>query len=176
MNSTSSVMAKVFGQILFASRWVLGVMYLGLVVAQAIYAYYFIGEVGHLVLAAPKLEEAELLLGVLGLIDIVMVGNLILMVTLGGYNTFVSNLHIEDHPDRPEWLQHINASALKVKLTTALIGVSSIHLLKTFMNAQNISNDVVVRQICIHVAFILASFVLAKIDSHAKVEDISAHS
>ena len=161
----SSTIVSIFSRMLFASRWILALMYLGLIVVQFVYCYFFVQEVWHLVVIAPSLEENGLLLSVLGLIDIVMIANLVLMVTLGGYDTFVSNMRIEDHPDRPEWLSHIDASALKVKLSTALIGISSVHLLKTFINAANVSNEVVGRQVTVHLMFILASFVLSRLDN-----------
>ncbi len=139
-------------------------MYMALILVQAVYAFFFIHEVWSLVLHAPTLTESELLLTVLGLIDIVMIANLILMVTLGGYDTFVANLRLENHPDKPEWLTHISASALKVKLATALIGISSVHLLKTFVNSANLTNDTVARQIAINLTFILSAYVLARME------------
>ena len=164
MTRISAIVTDILSRILFASRWILALMYMGLVVVQMVYCYFFLREVYHLVSHAGGLEENGLLLMVLGLIDIVMIANLILMITLGGYDTFVSNIRIEDHPDRPEWLAHIDASALKLKLSTALIGISSVHLLRTFVNAHNVSNEVVFRQVLIHAMFIIASFVLARLE------------
>ena len=164
MSNSSARFIDLLSRLLFATRWILALMYLGLVVVQVVYCYFFIHEVYLLLESAPRLEENSLLLAVLGLIDIVMIANLLLMITLGGYDTFVSNMRIEDHPDRPEWLSHMDASALKVKLSTALIGISSVHLLRTFINASNVSNEVVARQIAVHLMFILASFVLARLD------------
>jgi uncharacterized protein (TIGR00645 family) len=110
-------------------------LYLGLIVAQGVYVFLFIKELWHLIHEAPSLTEQSIMLIVLGLIDVVMISNLLVMVIVGGYETFVSRLNLAGHPDQPEWLSHVNASVLKVKLAMAIIGISSIHLLKTFIEA-----------------------------------------
>src|SRR5690606_34451756 len=110
-------------------------LYLGLIVAQCVYVFLFLKELKHLVLGADALTEQGIMLLVLGLIDVVMISNLLVMVIVGGYETFVSRLKLQNHPDQPEWLSHVNASVLKVKLAMAIIGISSIHLLKTFIAA-----------------------------------------
>jgi uncharacterized protein (TIGR00645 family) len=112
----------------------------------------------------PKLNETVIMLVVLGLIDVVMISNLLIMVIVGGYETFVSRMNLEGHPDQPEWLSHVNASVLKVKLATAIIGISSIHLLKTFINAQNYDVKTLVAQTGIHVAFLLSAMAIAACD------------
>ena len=121
--------------LIFASRWLQLPLYLGLIVAQCVYVFLFGKELWHLIHRAPGLGEQEIMLIVLGLIDVVMISNLLVMVIVGGYETFVSRLRLEGHPDQPEWLSHVNASVLKVKLAMAIIGISSIHLLKTFIAA-----------------------------------------
>ena len=121
--------------LIFASRWLQLPRYLGLIVAQCVYVFLFGKELWHLIHRAPGLGEQEIMLIVLGLIDVVMISNLLVMVIVGGYETFVSRLRLEGHPDQPEWLSHVNASVLKVKLAMAIIGISSIHLLKTFIAA-----------------------------------------
>jgi len=121
--------------LIFASRWLQLPLYLGLIVAQCVYVFLFLKELKHLVLDANTLTEQGIMLLVLGLIDVVMISNLLVMVIVGGYETFVSRLRLEGHPDQPEWLSHVNASVLKVKLAMAIIGISSIHLLKTFIEA-----------------------------------------
>src|SRR5687767_8886099 len=139
---------KTLGSFIFLSRWLQAPLYLGLIVAQAVYVYRFLLELSHLIgfsllghsppASVPTdATDAEtvVMLSVLGLIDVVMIANLLIMVIVGGYETFVSRLRLEGHPDQPEWLSHVNAGILKVKLATALIGISSIHLLKTFINA-----------------------------------------
>ena len=121
--------------LIFSSRWLQLPLYLGLIVAQGVYVYLFVKELLHLIAETPHLGEQEIMLIVLGLIDVVMISNLLMMVIVGGYETFVSRLRLENHPDQPEWLSHVNASVLKVKLAMAIIGISSIHLLKTFIEA-----------------------------------------
>jgi len=121
--------------LIFSSRWLQLPLYLGLIVAQGVYVILFLKELWHLVHGATTLTEQDIMLLVLGLIDVVMISNLLMMVIVGGYETFVSRMRLERHPDQPEWLSHVNASVLKVKLAMAIIGISSIHLLKTFIEA-----------------------------------------
>jgi uncharacterized protein (TIGR00645 family) len=121
--------------LIFSSRWLQLPLYLGLIVAQGVYVVLFLKELWHLVAGAFRFTEQAMMLIVLGLIDVVMISNLLVMVIVGGYETFVSRLRLEDHPDQPEWLSHVNASVLKVKLAMAIIGISSVHLLKTFIAA-----------------------------------------
>ncbi len=120
-------------RIIFASRWLQLPLYLGLIVAQGVYVFLFGKELWHLIHETPRLSEQDIMLIVLGLIDVVMISNLLMMVIVGGYETFVSRMNLQDHPDQPEWLSHVNASVLKVKLAMAIIGISSIHLLKSFI-------------------------------------------
>ena len=121
--------------LIFSSRWLQLPLYLGLIVAQCVYVFLFGKELLHLLSDAPSMGEQQIMLIVLGLIDVVMISNLLVMVIVGGYETFVSRLNLDGHPDQPEWLSHVNASVLKVKLAMAIIGISSIHLLKTFIAA-----------------------------------------
>ena len=171
--------------LIFASRWLQLPLYLGLIVAQAVYVVHFWVELAHLVQAAlgdkqalsslikgvgykegpiEGLNETIIMLVVLGLIDVVMISNLLIMVIVGGYETFVSRLNLESHPDQPEWLSHVNASVLKVKLATAIIGISSIHLLKTFINAENYTEKTLLWQTAIHLAFLLSALAVAAAD------------
>ena len=152
------------GSFMFWSRWLQAPLYLGLIVAQGVYVYHFLHELWHLVTHTTQLKETEIMLVVLGLIDVVMIANLLLMVIVGGYETFVSRLRIEQHPDKPEWLSHVNAGVLKVKLATALIGISSIHLLKSFINAPNMSADTLKWQVIIHMTFLISAIALAWTD------------
>jgi uncharacterized protein (TIGR00645 family) len=121
--------------LIFSSRWLQLPLYLGLIVAQGVYVFLFLKELWHLITHAAGWTEQQIMLLVLGLIDVVMISNLLMMVIVGGYETFVSRMRLERHPDQPEWLSHVNASVLKVKLAMAIIGISSIHLLKTFIEA-----------------------------------------
>jgi uncharacterized protein (TIGR00645 family) len=136
MSETPSVYKTGFlPALIFSSRWLQLPLYLGLIVAQCAYVYLFLHELWLLVTGVSKLYEQQIMLIVLGLIDVVMISNLLVMVIVGGYETFVSRLRLDGHPDQPEWLSHVNATVLKVKLAMAIIGISSIHLLKTFIEA-----------------------------------------
>ena len=177
-------------RLIFASRWLQLPLYLGLIAAQAVYVWHFWIELSHLIEAAmgdqtalqalvnsighkgsgtsgapvTELNETIIMLVVLALIDVVMISNLLIMVIVGGYETFVSRMYLEGHPDQPEWLNHVNASVLKVKLATAIIGISSIHLLKTFINAANYDEKVLIWQTLIHVTFLLSALAIAYTD------------
>ena len=155
---------NIMSNILFGSRWLQLPLYLGLIVAQAVYVFHFGVELTHLVEKVPHLKEADIMLIVLGLIDVVMISNLLIMVIVGGYETFVSRLNLSGHPDEPDWLSHVNANLLKVKLATAIIGISSIHLLKTFINAENLTDKVLIAQTVIHMTFVLSAVAIAYID------------
>jgi len=172
--------------LIFASRWLQLPLYLGLIAAQAVYVFHFWVELVHLLEAAfgseaaleklvtsigyktsapiTSLNETVIMLVVLALIDVVMISNLLIMVIVGGYETFVSRMNLEGHPDQPEWLSHVNASVLKVKLATAIIGISSIHLLKTFINADNYTDRVLIAQTAIHITFLLSAMAIALTD------------
>jgi len=156
-NKVESAIEKV----VFASRWLQAPLYVGLIVGGVLYAYKFFVELVHLSLTINEITESALLLGVLTLIDITMVGNLLIMVIIGGYSTFVSRIDIDKHVDKPEWLQKVDAGTLKVKLAGALVGVSGIHLLQTFINIKNHEPDHILWQVVIHVVFLLSSIVLA---------------
>lgn len=161
---------------IFWSRWLQAPLYLGLIVAQGVYVYQFMLELAHLVTKAGTLTETEVMLIVLGLIDVVMIANLLVMVIIGGYETFVSSLDLEGHPDQPEWLTHVNAGVLKVKLAVALISISSIHLLRTFINAPHVENRVIVAQIAIHVSFLLSAIAIAYTDKIMMQSLVTPHS
>jgi uncharacterized protein (TIGR00645 family) len=178
-------------RMIFMSRWLQVPLYLGLILAQCVYVYHFWVELLHLIEAAfgnkeavaliaeavlpsgpgqiamaipTKLSETTIMLVVLGLIDVVMISNLLIMVIVGGYETFVSRMNLDQHPDQPEWLSHVNASVLKVKLATAIIGISSIHLLKTFINSAHYDVKTLVAQTSIHVVFLLSAMAIAMCD------------
>ncbi len=149
---------------IFWSRWLQAPLYLGLIVAQGVYVYHFMLELWHLLEKAQGISEVDIMLVVLGLIDVVMIANLLIMVIVGGYETFVSRLNLSKHPDEPEWLSHVNAGMLKVKLATALIGISSIHLLKTFINAPQLDQHTIMWQVVIHLTFVLSAMAMAFTD------------
>jgi uncharacterized protein (TIGR00645 family) len=149
---------------IFVSRWLQAPLYLGLIVAQCVYVVQFMRELWHLVVDLRTFDEASTMLLVLGLVDVVMVANLLIMVIIGGYETFVSRMELEHHPDQPEWLSHVNANVLKVKLAMAIVGISSIHLLRAFINAEELSSRTLMWQTIIHMAFIVSAIALALID------------
>ncbi len=159
---------------IFASRWLQAPLYVGLIIAQCVYVYQFFVELWHLghIAFSPagtvKDPSTLIMLNVLGLIDVVMIANLLIMVIIGGYETFVSRLNLDQHPDQPEWLSHVNAGMLKVKLATALISISSIHLLKTFIEVRSpefaAAPDSVMWQVIIHCAFVFSAVALAYTD------------
>jgi uncharacterized protein (TIGR00645 family) len=175
---TSSRQQRTIGSLIFLSRWLQAPLYFGLIVAQGVYVYRFMLELLHLLKEAGSLKEQEVMLLVLGLIDVVMIANLLIMVIIGGYETFVSRLNLQGHPDQPEWLSHVNAGVLKVKLATALIGISSIHLLKTFIGLTEpatrptllegpggmADQRVVMWQVLIHITFVASAIFLAWIE------------
>jgi uncharacterized protein (TIGR00645 family) len=148
------------------SRWLQAPLYIGLIIAQAVYVWQFWLELVHLIsmMADKSMTETALMLIVLGLIDVVMISNLLVMVIVGGWETFVSRLDLQDHPDQPEWLSHVNAGVLKVKLATAIIGISSIHLLKTFINASSYDEKTLLWQTVIHITFVISAIAIAYTD------------
>ena len=182
---------------IFASRWLQLPLYIGLIAAQGVYVFHFWVELVHLLEAAfgnqaalkalvtsigyksefavEHLNETIIMLVVLALIDVVMISNLLIMVIVGGYETFVSRMNLEGHRDQPEWLSHVNASVLKVKLATAIIGISSIHLLKTFINAANYDDKVLIAQTVIHITFLLSAMAIAYTDKLMVREPNEAH-
>ena len=158
-------------RLIFASRWLQLPLYLGLIVAQGVYVFLFLKELLHLVLTSGSVTEQGAMLIVLGLIDVVMISNLLIMVIVGGYETFVSRMELNRHPDQPEWLSHVNASVLKIKLAMAIIGISSIHLLRTFIEAGALGSDRstyteagIMWQVIIHALFILSAMGVAFVD------------
>ena len=161
------------GSLIFFSRWLQVPLYLGLIVAQAIYVWQFMLELWHIfheVFMGHGMDEADIMLAVLGLVDVVMIANLLIMVIIGGYETFVSRINLDNHPDQPEWLSHVNANVLKTKLAMSIIGISSIHLLKSFIEAPRIlardtGFDELLWQTIIHLAFIVSAMALAWIDN-----------
>ena len=158
---------KTLETVIFASRWIQAPLYVGLIIAQVVYCWLFMVELSHLVhnaIDAAHISEADVMLAVLGLIDVVMIANLLIMVIVGGYETFVSRLDLEGHPDQPEWLSHVNAGVLKIKLSTAIIGISSIHLLKSFINAANLEPHTLQWQVIIHVVFLFSALAMAIVD------------
>lgn len=146
---------------LFMGRWLQLPLYFGLLVILAAYVFRYVVELFHLIININGFDDTHIMLGVLDLIDVVMIANLLIMVVLGGYETFVSRLNLDTHPDQPEWLDHLDAGAMKIKLALALIGISSIHLLRTFIDPAKQTNDAVMWQILIHLTLLLSVLAIA---------------
>lgn len=184
--STPPLKLRPLPNLIFMTRWLQLPLYLGLILAQCVYVFQFWRELIDLLLAsfghqaalahifdaialdggarATALNETAIMLVVLGLIDVVMISNLLVMVIIGGYETFVSRMHLDGHPDQPEWLSHVNATVLKTKLAMAIIGISSIHLLKTFINAKSYDEKTLLAQTGIHIVFLLSALAIAYTD------------
>jgi len=167
--------------LIFGSRWLQLPLYLGLILAQVVYVVLFMKELWHLVSHSLSFTEQQIMLMVLGLIDVVMISNLLVMVIVGGYETFVSRLNLKGHPDEPEWLSHVNAGVLKVKLAMAIVGISSIHLLRTFIEAGNLgtpraafTETGIFWQTVIHCVFIISAIGIAYVDRATIVTTKSA--
>jgi uncharacterized protein (TIGR00645 family) len=185
-------------RLIFMTRWLQLPLYVGLILAQCVYVFHFWAELIDLIRAAlgnsdalahilksaygdsimesASLSETTIMLVVLGLIDVVMISNLLIMVIVGGYETFISRMNLQNHPDDPEWLSHVNASVLKIKLSMAIIGISSIHLLRTFINAHAYDVKTLVAQTGIHLTLLLSALAIAycdrlMIDTQNKIHD-----
>ena len=161
---TGNPLEHAFETVVFASRWIQAPLYGGLIVAELLYAYKFLVELWDMIVRVRHLEEVQFMLGVLGLIDVTMVANLLTMVIIGGYATFVSKLALEGHPDRPDWLSHVDPGTIKVKLAASLIGISSIHLLKAFVDVANGNPEHIKWKIFIHMTFLGSAILLAWTD------------
>ncbi|WP_445402135.1 IS21-like element helper ATPase IstB [Streptomyces sp. LE64] len=158
-----SYAASSIGYALFATRWLQAPLYFGLVAAQGVYVYKFFNELCHLIahVISGQADETYVMLAVLKLVDVVMIANLLIMVIVGGYETFVSRIGLQGHRDQPEWLSHVNSNVLKVKLATAIVGISSVHLLQMFVDVSHTSQHSLLWGTVIHMAFILSAVLLA---------------
>ncbi|WP_444662207.1 TIGR00645 family protein [Cellulomonas sp. CW35] len=183
-SGAETVQRSAVGTLIFASRWLQLPLYLGLIVAQAFYVWQFMKELWHLGVGlftgqvehvdadghahVEAFTSGDMIIAVLGLVDVVMIANLLIMVIIGGYETFVSRIRLDDHPDQPEWLSHVNANVLKTKLAMSIIGISSIHLLASFIEAESTIEKTgwqpLLWQTVIHLAFIVSAMALAWID------------
>ncbi|MGA4850482.1 IS21-like element helper ATPase IstB [Streptomyces sp. G5(2025)] len=151
------------GCALFATRWLQAPLYFGLVAAQGVYVYKFFNELWHLIhhVISGHADETHVMLAVLKLVDVVMIANLLIMVIVGGYETFVSRIGLQGHRDQPEWLSHVNSNVLKVKLATAIVGISSVHLLQMFVDVHHTPRHDLLWGTVIHMAFIASAAILA---------------
>lgn len=146
---------------IFWSRWFQAPLYIGLVLVLILYVYQFAVSLIHLILNVNTIHESELMLRALDLIDVVLIANLIIMVVIGGYETFVSKLNVRTHPDHPEWLDEVNAGSMKIKLSLALVSISSIHLLRTFIDPSQQQNFAVMWQVIIHLTLVVSGLAVA---------------
>ncbi len=158
----TSPLEQLTARTVFASRWLQAPLYLGLIVAQAVYVVVFCKELIHLVLSLSADEdEASIMLTVLGLIDVVMISNLLIMVIIGGYETFVAKIKVGSALDKPEWLAHTNENTMKIKLSLALIGISSISLLRSYIDVDHTSPQALLWKTIIHCVFLISSIAIA---------------
>lgn len=163
ISSDPSPTTTTLGYALFATRWLQAPLYFGLVAAQGVYVYKFFNELWTLILTcvSGRATETYVMLAVLKLVDVVMIANLLIMVIVGGYETFVSRIGLQGHRDQPEWLSHVNSNVLKVKLATAIVGISSVHLLQMFVDVHHTSRHALLWGTVIHMAFIASAAILA---------------
>lgn len=167
---------NIFANVIVASQWLQAPLYFGLIVAQGVYVFQFCVELYHLIQGLAEFKAQDIMLMVLGLIDVVMISNLLIMVIIGGYHTFVAKIHFSDQ-NPPDWLDHVNASTMKVKLSMALIGISSIHLLKSFIEIDKLDRANVHIQMLIHLLFIVSAIGLAYISrmTEASIDENRPH-
>jgi uncharacterized protein (TIGR00645 family) len=179
----SAGVEKITEYLIFASRWYQAPIYLGLCFGSVLYVYKFLQELFVLARNIDKFSEVEVMLGILGLIDISMVMNLLVIVIIGGYSIFTSRIDFEGQEDRPQWLDQLDADRLKVKLSTSLASISGVHLLKTFIDVHSetkTGNFAALNfEIAIHLVFIFSSLALAWIvlilHDRKKVNTSSGH-
>ncbi len=160
---------NVIEELIFAARWLQAPVYLGLIVATGIYVYKFMQELVHLVTTVNEINEISVMLSILGLIDVSMVMNLLIIVIIGGYTIFTSRIDFGEAEDRPQWLDHMDSGILKIKLASSLASISGVHLLKTFIDIhEEASADSdfrsVVIEIIIHIVFIVSALLLAWVE------------
>jgi uncharacterized protein (TIGR00645 family) len=154
-------------KLLFASRWLLAPMYLGLSLSLIALGVKFFQEVAHSLVGIFTLAESDLVLVVLSLIDIVLVGSLIVMVMLSGYENFVSKIDAGTAQESPAWLGKLDSGTLKLKVAASIVAISSIHLLRIFMNAQATPNDKILWYVVLHLTFVVSAVLLGVLDRMA---------
>lgn len=156
-----TLLENIIESIIFASRWLQAPLYLGLIVVQVMYTGKFLSELVEIVQHSHKSPEVKLLLSILSMVDFTMVANLVAMVIIGGYATFVSKLNLDHSADNPDWLAHIDPGTIKIKLASSLVGISSIHLLRSFINISDIPFEQVRMQIYIHLTFVISTVLMS---------------
>lgn len=157
-----------FEGFMFWSRWVQAPLYVGLIIGAVLYLFKFFEVLFHVWHHFSSLKENDMMLEILGLVDISMVMNLVIMVTIGGYSIFTSKIDVDHHEDKPLWLEDLDAGQLKIKLSTSLASISGVQLLKTFIDyreseaAQKQESEAVIMEIAIHMVFIVSALLLAQ--------------
>ena len=149
---------------LFATRWLLAPIYLGLSLAVLALGIKFFQELVHIAPIIFSMKESDLVLTVLALIDIALVGSLIVMVMFSGYENFVSRIDLDDGADKLDWLGKLDANTLKLKVAASIVAISSIHLLRIFVEAQSVPNDKIMWYVIMHMAFVISALLLAVLD------------
>ncbi|WP_444451778.1 TIGR00645 family protein [Rhodobacter capsulatus] len=165
-------MERAIEKVLFASRWLMAPMYLGLVGTLAILLWAFVLELYHFALEIPHMEVDTAVMGALSLIDLSLAANLLLIVIFSGYENFVSRMDTEDHEDRPDWQGEVDFSTLKLKLVASIVAISGIHLLKVFMDLDKYPQEKIIWMVVIHLVFVVSGVLLALMDwigNHAKM-------
>lgn len=164
-------MEKAIERVLFASRWLMAPMYLGLVATLAILLWAFGLELVYFATALPNLDVDHAVMGALALIDLTLGANLLLIVIFSGYENFVSRMDTDGHADRPDWQDEVDFSALKLKLVASIVAISGIHLLKVFMDIEKYASEKITWMVVIHLVFVISGVLLAAMDwltTHAK--------
>ena len=158
-------MEKLIEGLIYRSRWLLAPIYFGLSFAVLALGIKFFIELAHLLTEIISISEADMILIVLSLVDIAMVGGLLLMVMISGYENFVSQLDIDEGQEKLSWLGKMDSSSLKAKIAASIVAISSIHLLKKFMAAETIDNDKLMWYVIIHMTFVVSAFAMGLLDS-----------
>ena len=153
---------------MYASRWILAPIYFGLSLGLLALALKFFQEVFHVIPNVFALSESDLILVILSLIDMALVGGLLVMVMISGYENFVSQLDIDEHKEKLSWLGKMDASSLKNKVAASIVAISSIHLLRVFMDAKNVPDNKLMWYVIIHLTFVLSAFVMGYLDKISK--------
>lgn len=161
-------MEKYLEQLIYASRWLMAPIYLGLSLILIALGIKFFQEIFHILPNILAVRESDLILVVLSLIDIALVGGLIVMVMFSGYENFVSRLDIGDGEEKLNWLGKVDSGSLKNKVAASIVAISSIHLLKVFMDTPNIENDKIMWYLLIHITFVLSAFAMGYLDKLTK--------
>ena len=157
-------MERLLENSMYASRWLLAPIYFGLSIALLLLGIKFFQEAVHALPLVFSMKEADLILMVLSLVDMALVGGLLVMVMLSGYENFVSQIDIDDSKEKLAWLGKLDSGSLKQKVAASIVAISSIHLLKAFMNAQQIENEKLMWYVIIHLTFVLSAMGMAFLD------------